>query len=88
MASPADSAKNIFLDAVEIGPPSLRSAFLDKACVGDEKLRHRVDALINAHERPESLLDRAAVEAKPAPVDRDSTADMTQGHRILSSTRE
>src|SRR5262245_3543503 len=61
MASQTTRARDIFLDAVEIGSPGARAAFLDDACAGDGELRRRVEALIEAHERPESLLDRAAV---------------------------
>ncbi|HKI20147.1 MAG TPA: hypothetical protein VKA15_19815, partial [Isosphaeraceae bacterium] len=77
MAPLAARAKDIFLNAVEIGSPPLRSAFLEGACLGDGELRSRVDALIDAHERPESLLDRAAVGAGPAPGDHAALADMT-----------
>jgi serine/threonine protein kinase/tetratricopeptide (TPR) repeat protein len=61
MTPPAPRARDIFLDAIEISSPEQRAAFLDAACSGDAELRRRVDALIAAHERPESLLDRAAV---------------------------
>jgi serine/threonine protein kinase/tetratricopeptide (TPR) repeat protein len=57
----AQRAKDIFLDVVALDPPERRAAFLDEACAGDPALRHRVEALLSAHDRPESLLDRAAV---------------------------
>jgi serine/threonine protein kinase/tetratricopeptide (TPR) repeat protein len=65
MTSPAYRAKDIFLEAVEIGPPNERAAFLEQVCAGDAGLRHRVEALLKAHERPESLLDRAAAVIQP-----------------------
>jgi serine/threonine protein kinase/tetratricopeptide (TPR) repeat protein len=65
MPTPNPRAKDAFLGAVEIVDPGARAAFLDAACAGDPELRWRVEALLAAHERPESLLDRAAV----APVD-------------------
>jgi serine/threonine protein kinase/tetratricopeptide (TPR) repeat protein len=70
-------AKDIFLKAVEIGSTPLRSAFLEEACIGDSELRSRVDALIEAHERPESLLDRAVFGVGPEPGDWATTEDTT-----------
>src|SRR4051794_16745031 len=60
---PSPRAKDVFLDVIEIDSPGERAAFLDRACGGDADLRRRVEALLTAHERPESLLDRAAVPA-------------------------
>jgi serine/threonine-protein kinase len=65
MTSSAQRARDIFLDAVEIAEPQQRANYLEAACAGDAELRRRIDALLAAHERPESLLDRAAVEARP-----------------------
>jgi hypothetical protein len=65
MPTPAQRARDIFLEAVEIDAPGQRAAYLDAACEGDPELRRRVEALLAAHERPESLLDRAAIEARP-----------------------
>ncbi len=65
MTTPNPRAKDVFLDAVGITDPGDRDAFLDAACEGDAELRRRVEALLAAHDRPESLLDRAAV----APVE-------------------
>ena len=59
--------KEIFLSAAEIESPVARSAFLDDACAGNETLRGRVDALLAAHERPEAILDRAAVGLPSSP---------------------
>jgi hypothetical protein len=39
-----------------------RAAFLDEACAGDAALRNRLEVLLLAHDDPESLLDRPAVE--------------------------
>src|SRR5271165_7024174 len=74
MASQPPRAKDIFLDAVAIGSPEQRSAFLDEACAGDGELHCRVQALIEAHERPESLLDRAALA--PRTADPPATPDL------------
>jgi serine/threonine protein kinase/F0F1-type ATP synthase assembly protein I len=53
-------AKEIFLAAIELKSRDDREAFLKEACGGDNILRQRVDALILAHESPESLLERGA----------------------------
>jgi WD40 repeat protein/serine/threonine protein kinase len=54
--------KSIFLAAVEIRSDRERAAFVDKACAGNPQLRAGVDALLQAHVRPQKLLDTA-----PAP---------------------
>jgi WD40 repeat protein len=43
-------------------PPGERAAFLDQACAGDAALRRRLEVLLLAHDDPESLLDRPALE--------------------------
>jgi serine/threonine protein kinase len=50
-------AKEIFLAAIEIPIEEGREQFLKNACQSNHELRRRVDALISAHESPESLLD-------------------------------
>jgi len=60
MAIATATAKELFLAAVEIQSPAERTAFLERACAGNEQLRRRVQALLKAHERPESTLDHAA----------------------------
>jgi serine/threonine protein kinase len=60
----------VFLAAVEISDPADRARFLDGACGGDAELRSRVEALLRAHDQPDSLLDHPAV----APHDPDSAA--------------
>ena len=41
--------------------PAARAAYLDGACGGDAGLRTRVEALLRAHDQPDSLLDHPAV---------------------------
>src|SRR5208283_3342805 len=53
-------ARSIFLAAVKKATPAERAAFLAVACVGNAALRKRVEALLQAHDEPGSLL------AKPA----------------------
>jgi eukaryotic-like serine/threonine-protein kinase len=70
-------AKEIFLQAVEIASPTDRAAYLDQACRADSDQRRRVEALLIAHERPESLLDQAAINAQPP----DATIDHASAER-------
>src|SRR5262245_45426282 len=57
-----DVIKRLFLDATERATPAERAAFLDESCAGDEALRHCVEALLLAHDRPDRLLDHPAAE--------------------------
>jgi formylglycine-generating enzyme required for sulfatase activity len=54
------SERDIFTAAREMLEPAVRSAYLDRACAGDLPLRDRVEALLRAHEQPDSLLDHPA----------------------------
>ncbi len=47
-------AKSLFLAALEKAGDE-RRAFLDEACAGDPELRGRLEQLLRAHERPDSL---------------------------------
>ncbi len=51
----------VFASALGQAPPG-RAAFLDRACAGDTPLRRRVEALLQAHDRAGSFLE------KPAPA--------------------
>lgn len=55
----ADAAKSIFLAALE-KTAAERSTFLDSSCKGDVELRRRVEALLQAAEAVDPLLDRSA----------------------------
>ncbi len=46
----------LFYEAMELGTPAA-GAFLDRACVGDDGLRQRVERLLAAHAEGDSLLD-------------------------------
>src|SRR4051812_12104806 len=69
------SERDIFTAAREIIDPAARSAYLDGACGGDPGLRSRVEALLRAHDQPNSLLDHPAVAA--ADVDNGATQALT-----------
>ncbi len=56
----------VFLAAVEEQDLANRAAVVDRECGADLALRQRVEALLRAHDQPESVLDQAG-RAKPAP---------------------
>jgi serine/threonine protein kinase len=60
------SERDIFTAARQMTDPAARSAYLDEACGEDPALRGRVEALLLAHERLDSLLDAPAA-ALPDP---------------------
>jgi serine/threonine protein kinase/tetratricopeptide (TPR) repeat protein len=66
---PVDSKRvqSLFLGAVEHAAPADRAAVLDRGCGYDAELRRRVEALLRAHDEPDSRLDRPLV-APPAPA--------------------
>jgi WD40 repeat protein/serine/threonine protein kinase len=76
MAAENTPEKSIFLSAAEIGSPSERAAFLDKACAGNPALRAAVEALLQAHEKPQGLLDAPLVAPtvdQPSALERPGT---------------
>jgi serine/threonine protein kinase/tetratricopeptide (TPR) repeat protein len=72
MAVAAATARELFLAAVEIQSADERTKFLQRACGADKHLLHRVEALLQAHERPESILDHAAPGLPMLPPGDDS----------------
>ena len=44
------SERSIFIAALEKDDATLRAAYLDQACAGDELLRVRIERLLKAHE--------------------------------------
>jgi hypothetical protein len=53
-----DRVQAIFLAALEQETLADRSAVLDRECANDDELRRRVEALLIAHDKPDSPLDR------------------------------
>jgi hypothetical protein len=47
----------IFTEAIKL-PPEDRPMFLDMTCGGDENLRRKVEALLNAHDRIGDFLEK------------------------------
>ena len=68
--------RDLFTAALGKTDPAARSAYLDEACGEDRALRARVEVLLRAHERPDSLLDHPAVP----PHDPTSATTRTIGH--------
>ena len=56
MNDDAEWELTIFTEAIKL-PPKSRAAFLDKACGADADLRHKVEALLRAHDRIGNFLE-------------------------------
>ena len=59
----------VFTEALRL-PVEARAAFLEQACVGNEKLRREVEALLEAHERVGSFLEKPPFANGPQTKDR------------------
>jgi hypothetical protein len=46
----------VFTEALKV-PVQERAAFLERVCAGDENLRHKVEALLRAHDRLGNFLE-------------------------------
>lgn len=57
MSTISENAKAIFLEAVERHAPEKWPNFLDQACGENDKLRQRVEGLLQAHAERDSLFD-------------------------------
>ena len=60
--------RDIFLEALEQHSPDERSAFLDRVCADDARLRDRLELLLKSHEEADSLLDHPAIGDAPTEV--------------------
>jgi eukaryotic-like serine/threonine-protein kinase len=58
MAFDPTRAKALFNAALDLPGPAERPAFLDRECGDDQELRHRLEELLAAHDRPASALER------------------------------
>ncbi len=63
MSYDPNSAKSIFLQAMELPTANERAAFLDQACAGQPALKARVEGLIRTADQSDSLLDNPADKA-------------------------
>ena len=82
MSTDPKRVKEIFLEAAELPDEAARTAFLDRACGGDARLRARVEALLRSHDPAGSFLGTPAA----AVPDRDHAATQA-GRRDLSRRR-
>ncbi len=57
-----DMMKAVFLAALDKTTSAERTAFLDEACAEDAALRHNVEALLQAHNQADPLLDHPAAD--------------------------
>jgi tetratricopeptide (TPR) repeat protein/tRNA A-37 threonylcarbamoyl transferase component Bud32 len=53
--------QTLFMEAMEIGDPAQRAAFLDRACGNDSALRERVEKLLQRHQQDDSFLKSPAL---------------------------
>ncbi|HUT91553.1 MAG TPA: protein kinase [Thermoguttaceae bacterium] len=60
--------ESIFEQAIEKASPEERTAFLEEACAGDRELRAKVEALLRAHDHPDSFLGRPIAGDRPTDV--------------------
>ena len=47
---------SVFTEALSV-PAQERAAFLERVCAGDQDLRHKVEALLKAHDRVGKFLE-------------------------------
>ena len=73
--------------------PAERTSFLYEACDGDESLREQVEALVTAHEKAGSFIERPAMEVEARGIAGDrgnkeeslATGETISHYRIISS---
>ena len=77
----------LFHEALAL-PPDECDAFLNDACAGDDSLRHQVEALLSAHGKAGSFIEKPALEVEARFIAKDqteSTVGQTIGHyKIIS----
>ena len=61
MRPAADREEALFREALQRPEGPERDAFLNQACAGDQALRSRLEALLEAHESPDLFLEPQAV---------------------------
>src|ERR1035438_3702824 len=82
MSSPQNREEAIFQAAVQLAGAE-RTAFLKGACLGDDALRQRLEALLAAHDEPDELLPEAAPAAvKTIKLDLTDTPDEAVGQTL------
>src|SRR5262245_10914434 len=61
MKAPDEKEEALFREALQRAKGAVRDAFLDGACAGDQALRARLDALLQAHESSDPFLEPSGV---------------------------
>ncbi|MCA9152789.1 MAG: hypothetical protein KDA92_25975, partial [Planctomycetales bacterium] len=72
-------AKDIFLRAIECTSPNERAQLIDEACGDNAGLKRRVEALVAAHDDPDSYLEKPLARF-------DVTATHDSSHSKLSDS--
>ncbi len=78
----------VFLAALKQENVADRAAVLDRECEGDEALRCRVETLLIAHDKPDSLLDRPFALGEQVAAIRMSRVDQDNEVKPPSSEPE
>src|SRR5678815_1872495 len=69
-------------------PPDQCDAFLNVACAGDDALRHEVEALLSAHGKAGSFIEKPALEVEVRSIAKGQTdspvGQMIGHHKIIS----
>ena len=61
--------ESLFNEAMALPTPEARAAFLREACAGDDQLRQRVEALLQAAQPTNDFLEQPALERDMQTVD-------------------
>jgi hypothetical protein len=89
MAEIDAKAKAFFVEALERKSPQDMIAFLDKACIGNEALRARVEELLRAHKDAGNFLGGAPPDATRAePVRGEGPGTVIGPYKLLQQIGE
>jgi tetratricopeptide (TPR) repeat protein len=78
----------IFLEALHQPGPQARAAFLDRACAGDDGLRHGVEMLLHAHERAGTFLEATAQDRPTLEGDAEQSGTVIDRYKLLEQIGE
>src|SRR5947207_11905009 len=88
MVEQTSEAKEIFLQAVELGSPQAWPEFLDKACSGNPELRQHVERLLQAHNQSNSLLDGSGIAVTSASTTTQRLGTLIGPYKLLEQIGE
>src|SRR5579864_6834755 len=83
-------AIEIFTEAARL-PIEERTAFLDRACAGDDKLRQKINALLKTNDRAGDFLERPAavlLEGELKAVPGEKPGDQVDRYKLLKQIGE